>query len=488
MDPDAPEAEEEISNSISSARTHKAPKPQTDREKWIISIKNRADEGFRDVTKSYLPVSTAGSSSKEKPSVYWTREHPNFFYIGYLLRQGVSHDPRMWAYVAFMTRWFGLDIDFYLEYIKEKEDLVRSYYDEVYINKDSKSFLESLLVASCFLGFVIHSFQKIRNGTENLKGSSDKYNSDLVDERSLQFSKLYRIIMKDQMLTKIDMLRLENQIPWFVVEAVYKNFNFSEVFGTSIETLAMSCFDDLYPKANKSKVQGGSFPKGGFKHLLHIFHWTRTPKDKWLIMDTKSEQVRPSKKFVEFYIPNATNLLESATSVERLDGGSIDVTYSNNWLWALMKITSLHIFPYSRDIFKILLNFEQRYLECGLPVTAYLACMKSLLQTKADVKLLQKNGILQNTLKGEQDILNFVHDMATYLVENLNSCIPDDLHSLSEKVTEHHEGNVSRVYSEFMSQFCPNRWVIISVIGAIILFVFTFMQTIYTALGYYKGT
>ena len=70
----------------------------------------------------------------------------------------------------------------------------------------------------------------------------------------------------------------------------------------------------------------------------------------------------------------------------------------------------------------------------------------------------------------------------------VRACIPDDLDSLAEKVSEHHERDVSVAYSEFKSQFCPNRWVIISVLAAITLFVLTFIQTVYSALAYYKGS
>ncbi|KAG2632393.1 hypothetical protein PVAP13_2NG084200 [Panicum virgatum] len=255
---------------------------------------------------------------------------------------------------------------------------------------------------------------KVQNGAEILRGSGGN-NSDSADQRSLQFSILYQRIMKDQIKTKIDMLRIRNQIPWFVVEAVFTNSSLSELFGTRIDRLAMSCFDDLYPRVNKSKVKGGNLPSGGFKHLLHIFHWTRTPEEgKWLV-HTKSDQEQPAKRFAEFYIPNATNLLESATSFKRLDSSSIDVAYSNKRISALMQVTPLHLFPYSYEIFYQLLNFEQRYPAYGLPVTAHFACKKSLLQTKADVKLLQKKGIVQNTMnKGEEDVLSFLHEVGHF--------------------------------------------------------------------------
>jgi Plant protein of unknown function len=126
--------------------------------------------------------------------------------------------------------------------MKEKEDLVRSYYDENYQKvfvEGSNNFLESLLVASCYLCIVILLFQKIRNGIKILKGTRDKYNSDHVDQRSLQFSILSRQVLNDQMQTKLEMLYLENQIPWFTVEVVFKIFNLSELSGNPIDMLML---------------------------------------------------------------------------------------------------------------------------------------------------------------------------------------------------------------------------------------------------------
>lgn len=468
-------------------------------ETWIVNIRNRLDEQFADLTK-LKPALAALDTSKDKPSIYWTGSHPERFPVGILLLKSsgnVAEKDHMWEYVAFMTRWLGLDVTLFLRYMKEREDLVKSYYhyggedyQRYFVFRESNALQESLLIAGCFLATAILLLQKVRNGAEILRGSRGN-NSDPADQRSLQFSILYQRIMKDQIKTKIDMLRIRNQIPWFVVEAVFAHSSLSELFGgTRIDRLAMSCFDDLYPRVNKSKVKGGNLPSGGFKHLLHIFHWTRTPEEegRWLVHTKPEQEQQPAKRFAEFYIPNAMNLLESATSFKRLDSSSIDVEYSNKRISALMQLTPLHLFPYSNEIFHQLLNFEQRYPAYGLPVTAHFACMKSLLQTKADVKLLQKNGIVQNTMKGEEDVLSFLHDVGHFLVDEVRACIPDDLDSLSEKVIEHHERDVSIAYSEFKSQFCPNRWVIISVLAAITLFVLTFIQTVYSALAYYKGS
>jgi Plant protein of unknown function len=506
MEQGVSEVEEAVTISIDSLQSQEPLTPQ--KIKMLLkSIECLQDDWSFQQIEPIVQTST-GSKHNEKPSIYPIGRFSSGF-----IRKNHFHskdrDISKWGYVKFMTNWLRLDVKSYLRNLKE--DLAWSYYGDqfhkffndykycddnvphfegwsewsTHEQERKQYFLEYLTSHSCFLIFSIILLQNIRNGTEILNDTSP------TDLRSRHFSTLCQEIMQNQIKTKLSMLRLENQIPWFAVKAVFTNSNLSEFFDdTNIERLAISCFDEFYPRANKSKVQGESFPSEGFKHLLHIFHWTRAPEREWLVMDTKTKQVQTAKRFADFYIPNATNLLGSATSIKRLDTGAIDVAYSNSRISGQMEITPMYIFQYSREIFKNLLNFEQRYLECGLPVTAYLACMKNLLQTNADVELLHKNGIVQNTFKGEKDILDFVHYMTTILVNELNACVPSDLSNLSKEVNDHHEKIISRAYSELKTQFCPNRWLIFTIIGAIIsiiLFVLTFMQTIYTALGYYKS-
>ncbi|XP_078149695.1 UPF0481 protein At3g47200-like [Carex rostrata] len=284
--------------------------------------------------------------------------------------------------------------------------------------------------------------------------------------------------MEDSMKIKLQMLTMDYQIPWFLVECMYTNHsNLSKLVGTPIEKLAFSCFDDLYPTVHKSKVHGGTdistLPPGGFKHLIHIFHWTRTPAGKYL---GETRSLHATKKMGNFYIPSATDLKLSATVFEKHAG--IDVAYNDKRLSGVMQIAPLHIFKYSFEIYRTLLNFERHYVDCGFPVTAYVACIMNLLPTKADVKLLRANGIVPSTGIDEKEVLSSLQRLKGDDVDFNNVRMPNDLNILSEKVREHHETSYSRSYAELKSRYFANPWITISVIAGILLFILTFLQTI----------
>ena len=165
-------------------------------ETWIVNIRNRLDGQFADLTK-VQPALAALDTSKDKPSIYGTGSYPERFPIGFLLKGvgGWLEEEHMWKYAAFMTRWLGRDVTLFLGLMKEREDLVKSYY-QYFVFKESIALLESLLWAGCFLAFAILLLQKVQNGTEILRGSRGN-NSDPADQRSLQFSILYQRILED---------------------------------------------------------------------------------------------------------------------------------------------------------------------------------------------------------------------------------------------------------------------------------------------------
>ena len=149
-----------------------------------------------------------------------------------------------------------------------------------------------------------------------------------------------------------------------------------------------------------------------------------------------------------------------------------------------MQLAPWHISQYNIKNYQSLLKFEQSYPYCGLPFTAYVACLVCLLQKEADVRLLRAKGIIPSTRNDEKDVLGYVQQFKTLLHDN--AIMTNDLDILSKKVMAHHERKSTRCYGEFKSRYCSNPWITISVIAGILLFVLTFMQTLYGTLSYYK--
>ncbi|XP_078168958.1 uncharacterized protein LOC144563369 [Carex rostrata] len=177
---------------------------------------------------------------------------------------------------------------------------------------------------------------------------------------------------------------------------------------------------------------GGTIPESGFKHLLHIFHWSRAPNEKYLV-DTSTP-----KSIGHFHIPSATELQLSQTIFIKDEGSSIDVSYCDGRISEVMQLTPLHLLYYSTKLYESLLIFERWYGGyCGLPFTCNVTCVAALLKTEEDVRVLRANDIIPSTSFDDKDVLQCVQDLKTLILDNLR--MPNELIILEKKVMEHHK-------------------------------------------------
>ncbi|XP_073002218.1 UPF0481 protein At3g47200-like [Typha latifolia] len=373
-------------------------------------------------------------------------------------------DDYKWQFVRYMVQCYKLKTEEYLRFMKSREPLARGYYSDGASEMDSESFLEMLLVDSCFILFVINKLRQ---------SSGPGYVAH-------EFMRLSMDVSSNAKLIKIDLLRLENQIPFFAIKRIIvDSTNAKNFIQGSIEKIALSFFDDLYPQRNRD-IQNRCFPR--FHHLLELFHWSRVPNGKYKLQNSS---LIAMKKEPTLHIPSATELQESATEFTKKGSGSfLDITFKHGAfnIWAAMEIPTLHIHDYSTSIFHNLIAFENNYLNCGLCVTAYSACMARILQSEKDAKLLRRRGILAKTQKTDIEVVRFFEGLSD---EIEGAQMPDDLFSLYSTVMGHHENQLSKYYGEFKLHYCLNPWITVSVIGATLLFILTLIQTIYTMLGYY---
>ena len=278
---------------------------QMSNDSWAVEVEEKLQNVFPDIPTESLQAST---DSEEKPSIFCGERRQPFVYFGDQFQNvryeyGLTINFSGWQFVGFMRRWFDLDLRSYNQYNQEKKYLAWDYYHSSDPFYSTTHLLEHLLINSCILVFAIILFQNVRNGIEILSGTKE-INRDPKDQRSKEFYTLYQYIMKDPMKIKLQMLTMNYQTPWFVVERIYTNCsNLSSLVGIPIDKLALSCFDDLYPGMHKCGT--GAHPPGGFKHLLHMFHWSRTPEEKFLVETSSSQYIR---KMGDYYIPSVTDL------------------------------------------------------------------------------------------------------------------------------------------------------------------------------------
>nr|CAD1827534.1 unnamed protein product [Ananas comosus var. bracteatus] len=195
-------------------------------------------------------------------------------YHRYPQDQVIFDDEYKWAVTRYIARrWAHFDSSIYLQAMAEMELDARRYYAyDFHEEIGSYDFLVMLLLDSAFILFVLDAV----GNKELLYSGNDPFG----------YGTLLLKVQDSIMEIKIDLLRLDNQIPFFAVEQLYvishcgKPDYHNDYLQEKFRNLVLSGFKDLYPKREKGRRI--NFEDTEFDHLLHLFHWSRVPEDKYL--------------------------------------------------------------------------------------------------------------------------------------------------------------------------------------------------------------
>ncbi|XP_020081731.1 uncharacterized protein LOC109705413 [Ananas comosus] len=371
--------------------------------------------------------------------------------------------------------------------------------------KDDKSFAEMLLLDSYFILFTLTI--KLRKGLTHytLTPLTPKFTKKpLMLFQYDHFKFLDIIFNKDEIA--LDLLIFDNQIPFFVIKDLFKEFKSKK----PLHEYALEFFKTIHPRSARHCMDKNISPPK-FLHLLDLFHWSRVPKNKYIelsepcqrpdsihqaglipnVMKRKEHATATEKKkpqqldsiYWARHTPNAVELRESATMFEKkTSGSSLDVTFQGRRFTPVIRVLNipeLHIRDYSSLIFHNLIAFEIQASRRGRCTMAFSALMQNLLQTEEDVKLLRRSGILASSSMTDSQLID-LFECLSRLTENHQ--MPSELCAICHQVQSYHNYPMSRFCGSVITRYFPSPLVTLTVFGAILLFIPTLLQTIYTML------
>ncbi|XP_038985623.1 putative UPF0481 protein At3g02645 [Phoenix dactylifera] len=166
-----------------------------------------------------------------------------------------------------------------LRKMKDLEVAARNCYSEV-IDLDSNQFVEMLLLDGCFLIQIFITYHAIANTDESTYDGNDLQAEELI---SLQKDNKWFLDLIPQ-----DLLLLENQLPYFIVEHLLDTLVMPGWNSSRLQQVAISLFADLVPQYFQD--QQPTLPDQGFQvdHLLHLFH-------KWILSVPKLGKARNTR-------------------------------------------------------------------------------------------------------------------------------------------------------------------------------------------------
>ncbi|KAI7997699.1 UPF0481 protein [Camellia lanceoleosa] len=347
---------------------------------------------------------------------------------------------------------------------------------------------EMLLIDGCFILELLYRTEDL-----NTQGDSDQKKKITQGDPLLG----NRMIMLG---IGHDLLLLENQLPFFVLK---------ELFIKTIKTIPdhpwPSCpsltqfvrsffgkvmninTDDITPNLEEDKCF----------HILHLIH------SRFLRISSNHINLEEDKRFHILHLinscfrrifpnnaPKPSHFSHRATDfhcagVKFEPDTGVDFKEASGLQWwcgrAKFKIPPFSIYDSTEPLLRNLIAFEQCCPSIERRrITSYAFLMDSLIDSAADVELLEKNHIINNYLGASED--------ASVLFNNI--CQDAVLEEFDfEKPRNYAESYCRRLWPRFITSlkhdYFSNPWSVIAVVAAFILFALGVVQTVYALLTYY---
>ncbi|KAL2932676.1 hypothetical protein RDABS01_015795 [Bienertia sinuspersici] len=326
----------------------------------------------------------------------------------------------------------------YLKVIKDCEQETRECYIES-ISLSSDEFVEMMLLDGCF---IIEFFLN--------------WYWDTLDEDDRIFGKpsLEHVIRRDLLL-------IENQLPFFVIERLYDLVFDYESYESS------HALTDLTSEVLLGKKE---LPKKIKRHgeILHLVDFMRTyflPKH----LRNKSH-ASPHDACWEFP-PGVGDLHDAGIKFVVYKSDSLlDIKFKGGVLY----IPKLEVEDHTECILLNLMAFEQCHYHSDSYIVDYVLLMDVLITTLKDVNILLSNGIITNSLGSNDEV---AHIFNTICRETNYEAHKFYYSGICRRLVAHSKEPWNRWKASLRHDYFNNPFTIISVVAAIFLLILTVVQT-----------
>ncbi|GKV41387.1 hypothetical protein SLEP1_g48930 [Rubroshorea leprosula] len=325
------------------------------------------------------------------------------------------------------------------EIAKYETEARECYAEEIHMSK--QAFIEMLVLDGCF---IVELFRKDA-------GEVRKNENDPIFSTSCMLQFLHH-----------DLILLENQIPWFVLEHLFRlTRGLSET--KSLLQLALDFFDNIF-SSEKSPIQLDLFANKKTQHMLDLIRSS-------LVLPL-GEQQGQEESFVSWRpIPSATSIKESGISFRKVTSHSIlEVKFRRGTL----EMSPILIQETVEPAFRNLISYEQCYPNCPPRVTSYAILLDNLINNEGDMEELSKSGILINWLNP--------HDTTQFFKMLYHDAFLKEFHyqKLCGEVNEYQQKLWPKWRAFYTRNYFAKPWAIVSQIVAAIVLILAFLQTIYS--------
>ncbi|KAK3183776.1 hypothetical protein Dsin_031062 [Dipteronia sinensis] len=261
---------------------------------------------------------------------------------------------------------------------------------------------------------------------------------------------------------KHDLILLENQIPWPVLECLFKlTMDYQQ---KNLIELALNFFGNMFT-SHKPSITSDLFAKHEIKHILDLLRLSLI-----LPLDQSNRSYTGWQPF-----PTARKIKDFGIKFKKVAAKTIlDIRFNNGCL----EIPTLLVQETTETIFRNLISLEQCLPKCPPIITSYAKLMDNLIDKTEDVEILCDNEVLDNWLNPE-DATRFFNKL--YNDAYLKTFY---YHDVCHKVNDYSKKWWPKWRNSYIQNYFTRPWVIVSQIVAVIFLILGFVQTFYSIASY----
>jgi len=327
--------------------------------------------------------------------------------------------------------------------IKEMEEsnIIRSCYAAT-IQYNVDYFLKMILVDACF---IIELFLRCHRYSE--------------------WEQKDPLLLKPWMLDYIhrDLLLLENQLPFFVLEQLYNLTGMNE-------KLLDITFNFFVSKSLRNMC-----PRESPKHFTDLLRSSIISSSKLGLEKLKEcEEVN--------HVYSASQLTEAGLKFKASPNNSLlDLTYSKHGVLS-MPIFNIH--ATTEALFRNMMAYEDCHLSSSKIITQYVALLDFLINTEKDVDILVDKKIIVNWLGDAKAVVTMINHLSSSIVmPDFNS----HYFSICNSLNDFYENPLNKYKAIFIHEYFNTPWKIASTTAATMLLFLTFVQTVCSIISVVRG-
>ncbi|KAF7120836.1 hypothetical protein RHSIM_Rhsim13G0106600 [Rhododendron simsii] len=355
----------------------------------------------------------------------------------------------------------GLKLDGYLKIIAPLETRIRDCYSE-FIDINTFDLIKMMVLDGLF---IIELISRVGN-----VAPSDR------DDPIFNMAWIFPFLMRD-------LLRLENQIPFFVLQTLFESTRVTRSCGDdqTLAKLILGCFNYIVERSDGVLER---FRDLEGKHLLDFFRLSFIPPHP--------PQPKPRKKANCFIArKNDIPLLQLIPSAKKLDKAGIkfEAKKGDTFLEIRFHNGVLEIPQISIDDFTtwFLLNsvvFEQCYKHCSKHMTAYACFIGCLISNPSDAGFLGDRKIVENYVGTDKELAHFFNDLGKDVSFDIAN---NYLSKVFEDVNEYQRNGWHVQWAGFKYTYFQTPWSFISALAALILLLLNMILAFFALYPYAGG-